>query len=302
MNKTKIIIIAIACIVCGFIVFLLCSKSDSDNTSANAAMADVGLGPAETILNTGSNTSFDTINDTTSDTINEADIFENTDISEERTPESVVVYTDENFDDLDFLFNPQKESDYDGVLGMVQNRDMTALTVEFDNIVIKPGMKVKDIIDVSHWYTAREFDVLEPGEAGYLILENDFWTNDEIKLNNDKDARNGDVILWVHNYDSNPAEMRECVIYKYQISYLGCDNFYERPVLKYMDIYELGKNEFPHLSSSATGITTDRGPCIRYTFGDISSCQVCLDKDDTGLIGIIVSYNEFYGPDFDRKE
>ena len=86
---------------------------------------------------------------------------------------------------------------------------------KFDNMIIKPGMKVSDIIDTSHWYTAREFDILEPGEAGYLILENDFWTNDEIKLNDDKDARNGDVILWVHNYNNVASEMRDFIIYKY---------------------------------------------------------------------------------------
>ena len=304
MNKKMIIAISVAFLVitCVFIVFF--SKSKSSEISADTSSADAGLGPANAqtgisdILNISAGES-DIINDTANDTINEADMFAE---EESKTTEPVKIYTDENIGDLSFLFESEKESIYDGVLGMVENRDMKALTVEFDNMIIKPGMKVSDIIDTSHWYTAREFDILEPGEAGYLILENDFWTNDEIKLNDDKDARNGDVILWVHNYNNVASEMRDCVIYKYQISYLGCDNFYERPILKYMDEYELGKNEFPNISNSAQSITTDRGPCIRYQYGDISSCMVFLDKDDTGLIGITVSYNEYYGPDFNGKE
>lgn len=304
MNKKIIIAISVAFLViaCVFIVFF--SKSKSPETSADTSSADAGLGPANAqtgisdILNISAGES-DIINDTANDTINEADMFAE---EESKTTEPVKIYTDENIGDLSFLFESEKESIYDGVLGMVENRDMKALTVEFDNMIIKPGMKVSDIIDTSHWYTAREFDILEPGEAGYLILENDFWTNDEIKLNDDKDARNGDVILWVHNYNDVASEMRDCVIYKYQISYLGCDNFYERPILKYMDEYELGKNEFPNISNSAQSITTDRGPCIRYQYGDVSSCMVFLDKDDTGLIGITVSYNEYYGPDFNGKE
>lgn len=274
----------------------------TDTSAINVDVSGANIGPAEIVSDDLSekttNSRVDrTVTDET--TIDEAEIFNNQE-NESEVPDEVVIYTKENISELDFLFEPQEISNNDGLLGAVQNREMKALTVEFDNIIIKPGMKVKDIIDTSYWYTTRENDVLEAGEAGFLVLENDFWTNDDIKLNNDVDSRNGDIVLWVHNYDNQPAEMRDCVIYKYQISYLGCDNYYERPDLKYYDIYEFGKNEFPAICESITGITTDRGSCTRYILGDISTCQVFLDADDNGLIGITVSYNEFYGPDFDE--
>lgn len=204
--------------------------------------------------------------------------------------------------DFDTLFQPvEDKSDAEGLLGMVYRRDMDALTVTFDGVVFKPGLKVKDIIDVSYWYTIREFDILKPGEAGYLTLENEFWSSKDIKLNDEKDNHNGDIVLWVHNYSSEPAEMRDCVIYKYQISYLGCNDFSERPILDYMG-YGFGAEGIAPVNDSCIGIDTDRGSCTRHIYGSVNQCCVMLDEDKNGLIGITVSYNELYGPDFDKRE
>lgn len=189
-----------------------------------------------------------------------------------------------------------------GLLDSVRNFDDSALTVKFDGVTLRAGMRVSDIIDNSYWYTNREDELLEPGTAAFITLDNDFWTNEEIRLVDRKTARNGDIILWVHNYSSIPIKIRDCVIYKYQISYLGCwDDFSERPEMRYRDFYTLGGNEFPDAAESIETVATDRGTCTRYTYGEISDCQVFLDADDHGLVGITVAYNEFYGPEFDER-
>ncbi len=189
-----------------------------------------------------------------------------------------------------------------GLLYSVRTFDDTALTVTFDGIAIRAGMRVSDITHNSYWYTNREDELLEPGTAAFITLDNDFWTNEEIRLVDRKTARNGDIILWVHNYSSIAIKIRDCVIYKYQISYLGSwDDFSERPELIYRDFYTLGSDKFPDAAESIRIVTTDRGACTRYTYGEISDCQVFLDADKHGLVGITVSYNEFYGPEFDER-
>ena len=190
-----------------------------------------------------------------------------------------------------------------GLLDSVKNFDDSALTVTFDSITFRAGMRLSEIIDNSYWYVKnREDELLEPGTAAFVTLDNDFWTNEEIRLVDRKTARNGDIIVWVHNYSSIPVKIRDCVIYKYQISYLGCwDDFSERPELRYRDFYTLGSNEFPDAAESIRTVTTDRGTCTRYTYGEISDCQVFLDADKHGLVGITVFYNEFYGPEFDER-
>lgn len=206
--------------------------------------------------------------------------------------------------DMDLLFgeSPVKRDRDLGLLDSVRHFDDSALTVTFDGIAIRAGMRVSDIIDNSYWYTNREDELLEPGMAAFITLDNDFWTNEEIRLVDRKTARNGDIILWVHNYSSIPIKIRDCIVYKYQISYLGSwDDFSERPELRYRDFYTFGSKEFPDAAESIETVTTDRGTCTRYTYGKISDCQVFLDADKHGLVGITVSYNEFYGPEFDER-
>lgn len=206
--------------------------------------------------------------------------------------------------DTDLLFGTDKpeRSRGQGLLDSVENFDDSALTVIFDNIRFRAGMYVSDIIDNSYWYTDREDELVEPGTAAFVALDNDFWTNEEIKLVDEKTVRNGNIIIWVRNYNSIPVKIRDCVIYKYQISYLGCyDKFSEHPELIYRDFYKLGSSEFPDAANSITTVTTDSGVCTRHIYGEISDCQVILDSNDDGLMGITVSYNEFYGPEFDER-
>ena len=207
--------------------------------------------------------------------------------------------------DIDTIRMPfdEQQSDADGLLGDVRNRKLTALTVMFDGVEIKPGIAVRDIIDKSYWYTIRENDMLSPGDATFLTLDNDFWNDKEVNLTEKKTIRNGDIVLWVHNYGSEPAAIRDCTIYKYQISYLGCwDWFSERPVLKYRDIYSLGSTEFPDTPDSIMPVTLDAGKCTRYIYGAASGCEVILDANEHGLVAITAAFNEYYGPDFDKSE
>lgn len=239
----------------------------------------------------------------TKSTISGFDIFP-TDNEAEETSVTTHIYTDEDFEvDTDFLYMPYTayadvDRNVDGLLGQVRRFEKEALTVTFDNIEFRPGKYVSEIIDNSHWYTVRENDEILAGESTFCRLENDFWTNDDIKLVGTKDVSNGDVILWVHNYSDDTALLRNCVIYKFQISYLGCwDKFSEHPELIYADTYTFGTDEFA-IADSVTGVTLDTGSCIRYFYGDVSECEVWLDSNNDGLRAITVSYNEYYGPEF----
>lgn len=197
----------------------------------------------------------------------------------------------------------EKYSDEEGILGDVRNRKLSALTVTFDGVTIQPGMAVCDIIDTSYWYTIRENDILDAGSSTFLTLDNDFWNEKEINLTEKKTIRNGDVVLWVHNYSDEPALIRDCTIYKYQISYLGCwDQFSERPPLDYRGIYHLGTTDFPDTADHITSTTLDTGSCDKYCYGDSSACEVVLYANEHGLAAITVTFNEYYGPYFDRNE
>lgn len=221
---------------------------------------------------------------------------------------TTATYKDEDFDvDEDFLYMPYelykvKDSKVEGILAQVRSFDMDALTVIFDNVEFKPGLYVRDIIDTSYWYTLRENDTVQPNSSEFLRLKNDFWDDKAVKLVDKNDATNGNIILWVHNYSDEPALIRDCMIYKYQISYLGSwEQYSEHPTLDYLGKYTFGSTELP-VADSVTGVTLDEGECLRHVYGDVSLCQVLLDKtDDDGLIAITVSYNEYYGPDFDSK-
>lgn len=183
-------------------------------------------------------------------------------------------------------------------------QDSDALTIEFDGLTIKPGMKVSDITDASHWYSLRETAIVQPDDAGYLILNNDFWTSEEIQLNSDSNARNGEIILWVHNYFDKPMEMRDCVIYKYKVNYRGCSDIYtEQPQLSYLGKYSLGYKGTYNGQEQIERAADNGDVYIRHIFGNVSDCQVILDhNDDEGLFAITVSCNEFFGPDFDMED
>lgn len=207
--------------------------------------------------------------------------------------------------DVDDLFNPKRNhSDIDGLLGDVLNYDMKAMELTFDNIVFKPGINVSDIVDTSYWYTVSEHEMLEPGEACYVVLSNDFWSSDDIRLSDLKVNTNGNVVLWVHNYTEAPCELRDCTIYKYQISFTGCyEYFSEHPVLNYRDKYSIGQKVQPDVYSDYVHKLTDMGYVNRFIYGEVDECQVILDfDDDNRFMGISVSYNELYGPDFGIKE
>lgn len=204
------------------------------------------------------------------------------------------------YDPYELLFgskNTESEAEA-GLLADVKAHDMSALTCVFDNIELKPGMYVRDIIDTTYWHTVRENVVLQPNESAYLCLDNDFWSDEEVKLV-DKIVMNGNVTLWVHNYSSEPAEIRDCVIYKYQISYLGCyDSFSERPVLNYRDKYYLGYTGDYDTCDETTSVTLDKGDVTRRVYGDDSDCQVIMDSNDDGLMVLTVTYNIYFGPNF----
>ena len=217
-------------------------------------------------------------------------------------------YDNENDSLSDLLSDSASDLKYDtenfhlSLLSDLERFDDSALTITFDNIDIRAGMTVSDIIDNSYWYTVREEDMIAPGAAAFVCLENDYWSSEEFKLTDENNAQNGDIVLWVHNYSDIQLPVKYCVIYKVQISYLGCyDQFYRRPDVIYHDNYSIGSKSFPDSANEITKITTDRGACTRYTFGDISECQVLFDANDNGLMGITISYNEYYGPEFDER-
>lgn len=248
-----------------------------------------------------------TLSDTASDPSDTYDIVQTTSTSVSDTSEPVMIpiATDVPLIDPDFLFNDahtavsQSNSFLDRVLG----HDIDTLTVTFDGFILKPGMFVRDIIDTTLWYTNKQDDVLQAGEACYVVLSNDNWTNESLRLNNDVDAGNGEVILWVYNYNSIPTKLRDCIIYKYKINYRNASVVYkDQPVLSYMNEYHLGYHGVYPQSSETVTLSDSNGTFIRHIYGSIDECQVLLDKDNAnGLFAITVSYNEFYGPVFEKR-
>lgn len=194
---------------------------------------------------------------------------------------------------VDALFEPTND---DAILS-----DDDALTVTFDGMIIKPGKTAGAIL--GEWASVRENDVLKPGESGYMTLVNSRWTNKDNRLNNETLAKNGEIILWVHNYAGTAQRMRNCVIYKYKINYRGCkDIFAEQPSLQYLDKYTLGYADvFP--TSEYETVNDEIGVYTRHFYGSADKRQVILDSSrDEGLFAITVTYNLFYGPSFEGGE
>lgn len=181
--------------------------------------------------------------------------------------------------------------------------DKNRLTVTFDGLTFCVGKSMREVVVASEWYSLRANDILQPDETGYLILNNDAWTSSEIQLNKDTSAKNGEVILWVHNYTNAPAKMADCTVYKFKINYADCFDVYtEKPTLSYLDKYYLGYkgtyDDFDHIERNSD----DNGIYIRHIFGDIDGYQVIADSNDrNGLFAITVFCNEIYGPNFETK-
>lgn len=290
MDKTKIVLIAAA----AAIIFI--------TAAAIYMMTDRKTSETDALLSYDPVHNFGETAETVQNKISEEEIFNQT----QSAITSVRVYEETESEGIpeEYLKDPyllleETYDDTEGLLGSVRNRDPDVLKTYFDNLEFTPGMRLCDIIDHSHWYADSADNMIEPNESVFVCLENSFWTNDEIKLVN-KAARNGDIFLWVHNYSSEQAAIRDCVVYKYQISYLGCkEQFSERPELKYLDRYYLGYDDEFDKADSEEKLVLDRGECTRYTYGDASKCQVLLDRDKSGLAAVTVSYNIYYGPKFD---
>lgn len=198
------------------------------------------------------------------------------------------------------IFGENPLDEQEGLLGELHDHDISAMTVKFDNINFAPGMYVRDIVDTSYWYTVLEHDIVEPDMSAFLRLDNDYWTNEEIRMVDTNSITNGDIVLWVHNYSTEPAEIRDCIIYKYQISYLGCwEQFSEHPSIEYKGL-SWGSEHLMETTDSVTSVTTDRGTCTRYTYGSDSDCEVLLDFDDDKFIAVTVTFDKYFGPNFDR--
>lgn len=205
--------------------------------------------------------------------------------------------------DTDMLFADFLTVDDFNIFGDDALSGVEQLTLSFDGLDIRPGITPGMIIDTSHWYSLLEHEPLAAGEVGYMILNNDFWTNDEIQLNNEATARNGEIILWVRNYGSTTAEMRDCVVYKYKINYRGCrEIFTEQPKLNYLNKFVLGY-QGTYDGSQTDYSSDDDGEYMRHIYGDVNSCQVIFDSSaNEGLFAVTVFCNEFYGPDFGIKD
>lgn len=173
------------------------------------------------------------------------------------------------------------------------------MTVTFDGIKIEPGMTAREIVTGTGWYSFKENDILQPNAAGYMVLNNDRWTNKNIQLNKKATARNGEVIVWLHNYSDAPAKMIDCTVYKYKINYRG-NVFTEQPSFQYLDKYSFGYDGAYPVCEYET-VRDELGTYSRRIFGSVNERQVVLDSDSTGLFAITVAYNEYYGPNFDRE-
>lgn len=174
-----------------------------------------------------------------------------------------------------------------------------AMIATFDGIQFYPGMTASTALRGSGWGSIRESDILRPGESGYMTLTNERWTNKDIQLNRVATARNGEVVLWVHNYSETSKCMGDCVVYKYKINYRGCkDVFAEQPSMQYLDKYTLGFNgSYPMCKTEM--VKDNIGTYVRHFYGSIDDRQIILDSSsDEGLFALTVTYNHFYGPDF----
>lgn len=174
-----------------------------------------------------------------------------------------------------------------------------AMTVTFDGMQFHPGMTANTTLNGSGWRSIRESDILRPGESGYMVLTNERWTNKDIQLNRVATARNGEVVLWVHNYSTISKRLSDCVVYKYKINYRGCKNvFAEQPSMQYLDKYTLGyEGSYPMCETET--VKDDVGTYVRHFYGSVDNKQVILDSsNDEGLFAVTVTYNHFYGPGF----
>ena len=202
---------------------------------------------------------------------------------------------DEPVPNVDRLFEPV-ETDIVTLFGTDN-----VMAVTFDGMTIEPGMTVREIVAGTGWYSLKENDILQPNAAGYMVLNNDRWTNKDLQLNKKATARNGEVIVWVHNYSTMPAKMIDCTVYKYKINYRGCkDIFMEQPSFRYLDKYSFGYDGAYPACEYET-VRDEFGTYSRRIFGSVNERQVIFDSDSTGLFAITVAYNEYYGPSFDRE-
>lgn len=217
-------------------------------------------------------------------------------VSESAVSTETIVSTDSSREDVSIdtsvLFEPVAS-------------DITALTkgdamvVTFDGMQFCPGMTANTVLNGSGWSSIRESDVLQPGESSYMVLTNERWTNKDIQLNRVATARNGEVVLWVHNYSETSKRMSDCVVYKYKINYRGCKNvFAEQPSMQYLDKYTLGyEGSYPMCKTET--VKDDVGTYVRHFYGSVDNKQVILDSsNDEGLFAVTVTYNHFYGPGF----
>ncbi len=286
MSRTVKIAIFAVIIIVAIIVFLCIRPSETEKA---LPISGPNINTSKDVsLVTGKNISLeDVFADGSYDDIAEPDTL----------PKATETITEIDYSVIPYdLFEDYDNNDIgDGLLGDLRRFDINAMTVKFDNIYFYPGLRVCDIIDNSYWYTLLEYDIIKPGESAFVCLENSFWTAKEVKLNDVKDNRNGDVILWIHNFDSVDHEVRDCVIYKYQISYISCwDEFSEHPPLEYRGL-GFGSEDIDDAAESVTTVITDGGPVTRYQYGSIDACQVLLDVvEDKGLMSVTVSYNLYY--------
>ena len=217
------------------------------------------------------------------------------------TTEQVIA---DSYDIIDALLNDDPLCNYEGLIGAVHRHEREALTVTFDDIDFYPGMTLSNIIDNSDWYIGDETETVAAGGSGYVTLLSDYWSQEDFKLTDQKVNRNGDIIVWVHNYSDEDMAIRDCIVYKYQISYVGCwSEFSKHPTLSYLGKYGFGSTDYTdEPAETVRTVTISRGECKTVTYGDTDSCSVVLyiDNDD-GLMGITVFCNACYGPEFDER-
>lgn len=295
-NITKIVVLGIIVILL-FLCVLISSNSESNKADSQTT---------ETVITDILNTTSDvTISDTDIQSDSQSDATVGTTVaSDVDTVGKITDKTDSN-KIINDLFLSQNDSSDNSLNAKLKRFDESVITLCFDNVTFRAGMTLTDISNASEWYSVTADKMLGPGESTFACLENKYWSSDNFKLA-DKVARNGDIVIWVRNYTNTQQAVKDCNIYKFQISYQNCyDYFSTRPELLYCDY------TFDSTISSLTDSANNRAAVIdvfgnsytRCDFGDINSCLVYLDFDsDTDkLTGVTISYNPEYGPSFTER-
>lgn len=308
-NIAKIVVLGIIVILLFLCALLISSNSESNNNDAADTLADSQT--TETVITDILNTTSDvTISDTDIQSDSQSATVETTvaDVlsrpSDVDTVGKITDKTDSN-KIINDLFLSKNDSSDDSLNAKLKRFDESVITLCFDNVTFRAGMTLTDISNASEWYSVTADKMLGPGESTFACLENEYWSSDNFKLT-DKVARNGDIVIWVRNYTNTQQAVKDCNIYKFQISYQNCyDCFSTRPELSYCDY------TFDSTISSLTDSSNNRAAVIdvfgnsytRCDFGDINSCLVYLDFDsDTDkLTGVTISYNPECGPSFTER-